>query len=861
MGGTSPGGVKEGLARPHRPDFACPGVLCAIGCRIPNSAAPATTSVSFRSRLSSVAWLAFPLLAIGFLAWSALVRVRRVDYVTGIAGWSVAEPASVGGLPGWQARLIVPEPNNASYEWLDQTRRMLARQDWRVRHVDYENAPFGVDLREPSPYRWWLGLLTSLDGGISGRQPGASLERAALVSDPLLHLLLVVGATLFVAWQFGAFPAALLSIALVALFPFAGEFIAGVPDDRGLTQACALGSLLPLLAGIRAAYSAGGEGRRRAQRWFFFAGIAGGAGLWVNVASQVPILLGIALGAWGAAWVARGRPEGDATAAQGPTLWRAWAFGGGAMCLAAYLAEYFPGHLESWQLRVNHPLYGLAWLGLGEILALSTAWIQRTRDRRRLHAILAASLAGCAVAALPLALRLTHSLGFLEADIPLLRLTRLPTGVSAPNFFAWISRDGPSWIACAAVLPLIWVGPAIALVVRRATGPADRALLAVSLGPVAIAVGFALRHLSWWNGLDGALLALLVTVTVAMRGAKRPRFAPWIWGAIVGLVLAPGVIQLMPPLDAGAPNALNDSEVVGLIERDLARWLGTHAASEKPVFLTPPNETAVLNYFAGLQGLATLGWENRDGIGAAIRIVSASTPEEALELIGRREITHIVIPSWDSYLLVYARMGLGQVQGTFLNQLHQWDLPLWLRPVPYPLPSITGFEGQSVTIFEVVDEQDDATAASRLAEYFVEMDHLDFAAAQAEKLHRFPANLSALVARAQVENAKGDTDAFGKTVALLVPRLSGAAERALPWDRRVALAIVLAQAKHFDPARGEVRQCLAEIDEEKLRSLPSLSLYRFQVLGKVLGMGITDPKLHEMALNLLPPSFRSRLEQ
>jgi hypothetical protein len=860
MGGTSLGGVKEGLAGGWSLNFACPWVLCAIASMIPKVRHP-DDPVSTQSRLSSLAWVAFPLLAMGFLVWAARVRVRRVDYVTGIAGWSVAEPASVPGFPGWQARLIVPEPNNASYEWLDQTRQMLARGEWRVRHVDYENAPFGIVMRAASPYRWWLGLITWFDNAISGRQIGASLERAALVADPLLHLLLVIAVTGFVAWRFGAFAAALVSIALVALFPFAGEFLAGVPDDHGLSQFSMLGSLLPVLAGVRAAHSPEAPARSRAPRWFFFAGMAGGLGLWINVANEVPILLGIALGGFGAAWVARGRPEGTSTQPAGPALWRAWALGGAAMSLAAYLAEYFPDDMGSWQLRVNHPLYGLAWLGVGELLALSVAWIERYRDRRMISAILAAIVACGAVAALPVTLRLTHSLGFLEADIPLLRLTRLPNGVSAPGFFAWISRDGMGAVAWATVLPLLIIAPAIGLVARRTTGPANRALLAAALGPVAVAAGFACRHLIWWNGLDGALLALLVTVTVAMRSTKRPGLALWIWGGVAGLLLLPGLIQLLPPIESGAPNALNDSEVVGLIERDLSRWLGKHAGAQNSVFLAPPNETAVMNYYSGLQGVASLDWENRDGIGAAIRIVSASTPEEALELIGRREITHIVIPSWDSYLLVYARMGLGQVQGTFLNQLHQWDLPLWLRPVPYPLPNITGFEGQSVTVFEVIDEQDDATAASRLAEYFVEMDHLDFAASAAQKLRRFPANLSALVARAQVENAQSDPDAFAKTVASLLPRLSGAAERALPWDRRVALAIVLAQAKQFDPARAEVRRCLDEIDEEKLRSLPSLSLYRFQVLEKVLGTSITDPKLHELALDLLPPSFRSRLEQ
>jgi len=794
-----------------------------------------------------------------FLVWIDSVRMGRVEYVTGLAGWSIsgAPPGGPAGGAGWQPRLIVPEHDNASYEWLDRTRQMFARGEWRVRSADYENAPYGHEVLATSPYRWWLGLVAWSDHVLSGRPSGPSLERAALLADPVIHVLLLLGTTIFVAWRFGVFPAALLSIGVAALFPFAGDFIPGAPNDHGVAQAFALWSVLPLMAGIGALHSPGADGPRRARRWFFGAGVTGALGLWVGAATLIPVIAGIALGAVAAAWVSRGGNPDGAGGAPRIAPWRSWAVGGASATLCAFLVEYFPAHLAHWELRVIHPLHGLAWLGGGELLALAAAWIQGTRPGRRPRDIAIGVLSLAAVAAVPFALWRTHSLGFLAVELPALRLARLPGAPIASNLLAWIDKDGFTPAAWATLLPLVLAIPAIWLLVRRRSGTGNRASIAIALGPVLVALGFACRQLNWWSGLDAVLLALLVAAGAALA---RPS-ARWALSALAALVMILGAIQIFPMADAGRKNALIQTEVVGLIERDLAGWMAMHAGPGGAVVLAPPNETTTMYYYGGVRGLATLGWENRDGLGAAIRIVSASTPEEAQELISRREVTHIVIPQWDPYLDIYARMGLGRLEGSFIGRLHVWALPPWIRPVSYILPAIGGFEGQSVTVLQVVDEQDDATAASRLAEYFVEMDQLDLASSAAQALARFPADLGALVARAQVDNARGDTEGFAHTVGLLLPQLSSRADRSLPWDRRVSLAVVLAVGQHMDLARAQVRQCLAEVDDEKLRSLSTGSLYHLEVLSRAAGEGIAEPRLRALALDLLPQILRSRLEQ
>jgi hypothetical protein len=818
------------------------------------------------ARLSPRTWMIIPLLALVFLVWTDSVRLQRVETTTSLAEEPVkTDVNSPTGYAGGARELIVPEHNNDSYHWIAQTQQMLARGEVRVRHVDYDNAPFGRAVDSTSPYRWWLGLVAWSDHAVSGRSLGRSVERAALFADPLLHVILFVSVAAFVAWQFGMFYAAMCAAGVATLFPFAAGFIPGAPDDRGLSLACTVWSILPLLAGLRDCHQAGAVAKpdspvanRRAQRWFFVAGVAGGLGMWVSMVSQVPLIFGIFLGGLVAAWTARSPAPGALINSPEPTLWLAWALGGALTVLAACLMEYFPDHLATWELRVIHPLYGVAWLGLGVVLAQAVARIQRGRSPWNFRALIALVLAVAAVAAVPVFMWKMKNEGFLATAVNTFQLAKLPGGAVATTPWAWLLREGFSTKVWTVLLPCLLVVPAGWLLLRPSTGVFTRAATAVALGPVLIALGFAGWHLNWWSLLDGVLLVLLVATTGTGTG-ETSRAVRWTWTGSVLLVLLLGVIQLTPSVGKGDNNELGKPELVGLIERDLARWLAKHAGAEGAVVLAPPNQTTTLYYYGGLRGIGTVAWENKEGIGAAVRILSASTPEEAKELIDRRGITHLVIPTWDDYLDEYARIGMGQLEGTFLNGLHLWIVPSWLRPVAYQLPSIAGFEGQSVTIFEVVEPQDDAVALCRTAEYFIEMGQLNQAGAVGQALRRFPADFGALVTRAQVELARKETEGFARTIELLRSRLSAKGDRSLLWDRRVSLAVVLARSKQMDLARPQVQRCLAEVTEAKLRLLSTGALYRLLVLGKAFDLTITDPRLHALALDLLPADLSSRL--
>jgi hypothetical protein len=768
-------------------------------------------------RSISRAWLLVPLCAFGFLIWTNVQRAQRVEAVTNTDREAVIDATSPTGYAGGKRWLIVPEHNNRSYQWIAETQQMLARGEWRVRHVDYENAPSGREVHSASPYRWWLALIAWIDHAISGRPIGISVEGAALWADPLLHLLLLIGTTLFVARQFGPFPAALLSVGLVFLFPFAGGFLPGAPDDHGLARIFALWSVLPLLSAVGVGGTEFANERGRVRRLVFMAGIAGGFGLWIDVVSQGPLLLGISLGAIVAAWLSsRGEKENSPDTRE-PTPWRLWALAGATICLAAYLIEYFPAQMD-FRLEVNHPLFGLAWLGVGELLTQIETGLRAGKFSWTRRTVFGFVLAIAAVAALPVALRLTGSQLFFARDLQATRLTYLPDGAVAQSLAAWITRDGLTKAAAATCLPLLLLGPPVWMLARGKTARSSRAAIALIAGPAIVALGFAYFQLAWWNMFGAILLVIVVAVSTALSATNVSKHRRWLWSGCVGFVLLPGLVQLLPSQRKGENIEFTRLEVEGLIERTLAHWIADRAGSGNVVILVPPDRTTSWCFHGGIRGLGTANWENREGLSATIRIVTATTADEAQALINQRGVTHLVLPSWDTDLDEFARWTLRNPNDAFIAALHHWALPPWLRPLPYRLPAVTGFENQSVAIFEVTEESNRAAALSRLAEYFIEMQQIDHAGSTSPGLQRYPTDLGALVALARVEKARGDATAFAKSFNAVTISLASGSDRALPWDRRVSLAAVLAIGGRNDLAREQAARCFKEITEARIRS-------------------------------------------
>ena len=530
--------------------------------------------------------------------------------------------------------------------------------------------------------------------------------------------------------------------------------------------------------------------------------------------------------------------------------------------LAAYLAEYFPSEMGYLGLDAVHPAHGLAWVCAAELVALAWERAPGTKAGMGTRGVMRVLAAGAGLAAVPAAILWTGSWSFLVQDLSWARLSRLPGAPVAASSWAWLQHDAVTSVVGAAFLPLVATLAVLGALLSRGTGAGRRGVLAVALGPVAVAAVFAFRELAWWGTLEAAALAALAAFFDDRDGKGWGILRPLAAAAVLGAA-GLGTAELIPPRGRGSDLVLTSRESEALIERHLAHWLAVRAGEPGAITYAPPDMTPGLWFYGGLRGVGSLSPDNRAGFGAALNIAAALTMEEAQNDLSARGVRFVVVPSFDPFFDEFARRYLDpRFAGRpnfFAGELRKLNLPPWLRPVPYQMPVGGGFEGQSVMVFEVVDAQAPAVAAGRTAEYLVEMGDLDRAGAAAEQLRRFPGDVGALSARIQVLLAKGDTAGASRSLETLLLRLDAGGDRYLPWDRRVSLAIVLTQAGRADLAKAQAMRCLKEATDARLRSLTTGSLYNLLVIARALQLDFQDPVLRDVAPDLLPGDLRSRL--
>ncbi len=100
--------------------------------------------------------------------------------------------------------------------------------------------------------------------------------------------------------------------------------------------------------------------------------------------------------------------------------------------------------------------------------------------------------------------------------------------------------------------------------------------------------------------------------------------------------------------------------------------------------------------------------------------------------------------------------------------------------------------------------------------------------------------------------------AWAQSLAAIAAGLKEGSDEALPWDRRVNLAIVLAEGNRIAPARAQAQRCLAQMGGPELRSLSEPTLFRFLTLCKALSLPV-DEAQRRRAAELLPPRLRGQI--
>lgn len=797
------------------------------------------------SRHSSPCWAIIPLIVIAVVVWFHGAAIDRVKAVSDqfVANLTLTpDEGSASGFAQGRRAHVVPGHNLESYEWIVQAETLRHTGDWRNRKIDYDNAPRGRTVQSPSPVRWWLAAVTPLLG--RAEAPGAAVVDAALKSEPLLHLMLVVGVTGLVTWQWGFLPGAMAALLLGWGFPVVGAFQAGAPSARGLLTLATALAMVTFFIGL------GKSGSPTAHRlWWAASGIASGLGIWIAPAHGYPVALGLATGAAISAW---GLNRSKTAAESLPWPWGIWGAAVATVTLLGFAVDYL-GTEITWsggRLHQVHPLYALSVVGVAWLAAL----LQRGRwGRATLVSAAAAALAGLS---LGIVMLVKQDPGFLATRLGSDLMTHLPDTTSATSFGEWVNQHSTRGAAAGIFLPLGLIALAGGLLGRGKVPVPYRGALLTALIVTVGAAGMGLSNLAWWSVVFCGLAAIAALAATAMTSIR----AQLVWAGVGLMAVGAAGGNLAPRIREARDPQLTTADIRSLAERDLAHWLASRQQEYRSVVLSPPDTTPALYFYGGVRGLGSPYAENAEGFIAAVRIASASSPDESLALATQRELSHVVIPSWDPFLFEYAQLGAAQPEHSLMAMLDNWLAPRWMRPVQHQLPEADVFEDFSSVIFQVTETQDNASALSRLGEYFAETGRPQFAAAIAVTLQAsFPSDLSGLVAQAQIAVTQGKLPVFNEALAGIISYVEEERDGDLEFDRRVSLANVLMLGREAEYAREQVGYCMDEMDAYLLTTVTAPNLYRFMLLAKSFNEPFPEPELEELARQLLPQQMRAEL--
>ena len=801
--------------------------------------------------LNRHAWtvgLALVLVAVIAAQWQ---RRSHVQQLSQLPEWSVDAPLPshqfTTGYESERRHLIVPEGNIDSTQWIIQSQRASANGSLRYRDVEYDNAPFGRLTSLPGIYRLFLSGFAWIDTLFSGDPIGIAIERAALHLDVFCNLSLLLCIVIFVTRESGALSGFVCGVAAACFYPLATNSIPGAPNHFAILPLLTAAALFLILLSPH-------RDSTRLRMRFFVAGVLLAGACWLNLASGLTAISGLIAGAIGRIFVLRQNPD-KASVTLLP--WRSWALGGALAMLIAYAAEYYP--VAPFQrLDLIHPCWALTWLGLGELLSfIERSIVHRNRSPRTTVILTLASILTL-LSVTPVAWMVMDHPNLLTHDLTANRLTAIDGGITKTSLFHWFNEAETTPQLWATLFPLLVIVLILPWSWFGTLSSSIRARLILASGPVVVTLFFAGFHLRWFSLLDATLLPLLALV-IGLDSAQSMllRTGKWLVIAITSISALFG-LKLLQPLSAfDSEPSLTASELRQLTIRDFSHWLARR--NPLAVVLAPPDLTQKLIYFGNLKGITTFDADNREGFLGAMRIASATSTREAHVLLNQRGITHIVLPNWDFGLDQSTQESSSGTQATFVEQLRDWRIPLWLRPVAYFSSQVPGETNSAIAVLELVDEQNEPELLAAMATTFVESGMIPHAASLRPYLRRYPTDLGALIAIAEIENFLGDQKLFNQAMEDIDTALEGGADRFLAWDRRVILAAVLTRGNRVEASHAQTKKFAAQANETRLRMLSSQSLHRLVALCRLHKVLLPSAEIEATAWAWLPPDSRERL--
>lgn len=728
------------------------------------------------------------------------------------------DPESPTGYAQGQRHFLAPLNRGETYRWIAYTQDLLANGFFNSEPYFADSPVEGRPQQMPKLYAAWLALQSSLIHLFTGDPIPIAAERAALW-DPLVTHALALFACAALVWRRFGPAAATAATAFLALFPLvSAQFIPG--------------SLAPETPALLLAAFAIAQGLSRPSS--LPSAVAAGLALWLSPTIGFPTIL--ILSAIAAA----------ASNPQRPKLAHLrWALAGAALSLVAWLVDQNPWSPAASELRYNHPLYALAWIGLGFALA---GW--QTLRRPPASAKVPLSLFALGILLLaPLSYtQLSHAFpGWLYSSAFLQRITSLDESRLFPHALAWLGQSSIQE-AFFLALPILAVALVLALAyARRRKSPADAPPLLPSAIAFAAVLILTLLKLRW-----GVVATLLTIPILCALIPQLTRSATQIYtrAATAAFLFALFAWNQALPHSLQRPNdslGLASADVEALAQRQFAHWIAASNPTRPVTALAPPEFSDSLLFHGGGRVLTSSAWESYPGLVAASRILSAPEETEAEAIIQSRELTHIILPSWDKVLPLLVQAPKTDGLTTLYDRLQRWVFPLYLRPIPYHLPAAPGFLDQKLAIFEVTPPQDEALSLSRLGEYFAEMDRPEPAGLVAQTLaESYPQDPNAAIARAIIyAKLKNRAGLAEQTTRLARDVTSGLVPT--DWDRRFLRSLALALGNQRDLSKSELQACLDSMDENALYQLTAQQAFHLKNLAKLHQLELPDAPLAQLA--------------
>ncbi|MBC2606789.1 hypothetical protein [Pelagicoccus albus] len=724
---------------------------------------------------------------------------------------------------GSELRELVPSGRNDELHWIMNVQQSIRDGDGRVRNVDHDNAPEGREVHWSSVYASWIRLLAGNDEG--------KVEWAALAANLVLVLITTACLTVLLWRFFDPWIATLVPFSMAALLAFRDTHKLGVGDHHAPAILSVVVGLLLLMISVRQIGKSKGATLLACSSSLSFA-----LGMWINVVSVIPVFAGLAAAIVLHGLIAKGSVS-DETAGEYGRLVRFWAWSGGLFSLLCYLVEYAPANM-GWRFEVNHPVYSLSWIGMGEVLALFFRFNDRSRVRRLVLGLGLLSVA-------PLAILLA-GMDSMQIFDPFLLAMHNRYLAEFQGLFANLALGSSALRSIATLLPFVSIAAALLIWIQiRKSKPA--LLLLIGFFPAALLLILSLYQARWIAEASALLLPLSVAL-YSVSGFRLGKVLVF-GGVIPGLaVFALGAFAISPDADEVRQRK---------IEKDVARYL--RARFGESTILASPDATTNLLYYGGHKGIGTFYWENNVGLKRAARLFASPNLEEAQKRFSEAGIDFVVIYSWGGFEKEYLKLYQEyedesiDLENAFLTRLvERQEIPNWLEPIPYRLD---GQEGDLVLIFRVVPKMNPGEALAVRFEYLLEMGFADAALALVPLLERVPGSLPAQISlcRAYAMQERGQ-----EFVEVLqgVLNLNSSSFESLELVDTVRLSGLSLLGGQRDLAAWLLEESLARLDKKMIRSLNGEDLRRLLDLVEALGLNGYTPELRSFSEAILPPSLR-----